>query len=161
MLRIATLVLLTAAASTATVAVLAGPASAHVPTCQASQLVPHYAGRDGTAGTFHDEWRLQNFGATCQLRGWVSVQNFGAQGIPMPMRTHHSAGPATAIDLRTNQHASFTLSYADPGISGCTPEHPSDMTIRLPGTAGEVLAEGRGASACSGRVDISPMVRGG
>jgi hypothetical protein len=160
MLRSVAIAVLAATAGTVALTVAAGPASAHVPSCQASQLMPSYAGRDGTAGTFHDEWRLVNVGATCQLHGWVSVQNFGQQGIPMPMREHDAGGPAGLVDIRNGQHASFSLSYADPGISGCTPEHPSNMTIRLPGSAGEVLAS-RGAAACSGRVAISPMVRGG
>jgi hypothetical protein len=151
---------LTVAAGAFTVAIAAGPANASVPACQASQLEPHYAGRDGTAGTFHDSWHVLNLLGTCQLSGWVSVQNFTPQGNPMPMRLHQVGGPAHAVDIRNGQHATFTISFTDPGVTGCTPEHPINMTIALPGNHGELLA-GRGEAACSGSLRITPFTRGG
>lgn len=137
------------------------PAGATTPSCSPTQLRPHYEGFQGTAGTFHDIWQLINVGATCQVKGHMSLRNYGSDGRPLASATTFTGTAATVI-LATNQHASWSFSYTDPGVLNCTPEAATNMTVFVPGASvSEPLLAGRGEKACGGRVQATPLVFGG
>ena len=142
---------------------LVGPAAASTstPLCSSAQLVPHYKGMLGAAGTFYDQWQLTNVGARCHTQGWVGGLNFGADGRPLPTTLNRTAGPSHPIVLAHGQHASWTFGYASPANLGCTPEKPVAMIITPPDNYSPVLAP-RGEPACHGHIDYeSPLVLGG
>jgi len=161
MIIVKSLPLLAAAGIAATLLVGPAAASSSTPLCSSAQLVPHYAGSQGAAGTFYDHWQLTNVGASCHTQGWVGGLNFGADGRPLPTTVHRTAGPSTAIVLAHGQHASWSFGYADPGVLGCTPEAPVAMILTPPDNVSPVLAS-RGEPACDGDlVYESPLVLGG
>jgi hypothetical protein len=119
-----------------------------------------FAGRDGTAGTLHDKWRLFNVGSSsCGVGGFPIVHNYRSDGRPLPTSTTHS-GSASSVTLNPGQHASFVLSFPDPGIVGCTPQPAARMTIQT--AADELpLITSRGERSCHGHLDETPLVHGG
>jgi hypothetical protein len=142
--------------------VVAGGASsaALVADCQARNLRPVFAGTDGTAGTLHDKWRLFNVGSTtCRVSGFPVVHNYRRDGRPLPTSTTHS-GTSSPVTLTPGQHASFFLSYPEPGNIGCTPAPAARMTIQTVTTQLPLIA-GRGEKSCHGRLDETALVHGG
>jgi hypothetical protein len=129
-------------------------------TCHSRVLRPVFAGTDGTAGTLHDHWELVNVGtATCSVSGFPTVHNYRADGRPLPTSTTHSGSPTT-VTLHPGEHASFFLSYPEPGNVGCTPQPAARMTIQ-PGTTELPLITNRGEKSCHGHLDETPLVHGG
>lgn len=134
--------------------------AALVTTCQPALLRPAFAGTDGAAGTLHDKWRLRNVGThTCTVQGFPAVQNYRADGRPLRTSARHSGTPSPAL-LTPGQHASFFLSYPEPGNLGCTGEPAARMTIRVPNTTVPLIAR-RGERACHGHLQETPLVHGG
>jgi hypothetical protein len=137
--------------------VTAAAAGASTPACQASQLVPHYDGMDGAAGTFYDHWHFTNVGSTCTTIGFVGAENYGSDGRPL-VTTVARAGKKAEVLVGHNQKVSWYFSYTDPGVLGCTPEAAANMIVTPPNNTTPVLA-GRGEKACNGAVTASPLVR--
>lgn len=138
-------------------------AQAHsvTPLCQASQLVPHFEGSEGAAGTFYDTWQLINVGGRCHTQGWVGASNFGPDGRPLPTSLHRVRAPSHAVVLAHGQHASWTFGYPDPAVINCKPEKVVSMIITPPDNVSPVLAH-RGVPACNGKITYeSPLVFGG
>jgi hypothetical protein len=152
-----------AVASAATVGVvIASDASsaALVASCKSRNLRPVFAGRDGAAGTLHDKWRLVNVGtSTCGVSGYPTVHNYRSDGRPLPTSTSHSGSPSS-VTLDPGQHASFILSFPDPGILNCTPSPAAMMTIQTLPTELPLITS-RGERACHGELDETPLVHGG
>jgi hypothetical protein len=132
-------------------------ASATTPLCRSSQLVLSYERGEGAAGTHYDTWRLTNAGGTCRTQGWVGLQNYGSDGRPAPTVVHRVGGPAPRVVLARGHRASFVISYTNPGILGCRPEHPAAMIVTPPDNVVPDLAAGRGEPACGGVVDARPV----
>jgi hypothetical protein len=152
-----------AAAAAVTLVVVEGPTASGatlVAICKSRFLKPVFGGTDGTAGTLHDKWRIVNKdSASCSVSGYPTVTNYRADGRPLPTAVTQT-GKFGAIVLAPGQHASFVLSYPDPGIAGCTPQHPARMTIFVTGTQLPLIAS-RGERACPGSLQESPLVHGG
>lgn len=149
------------AAGTAGV-VVAGNASsaALVATCHSRNLRPVFGGTEGTAGTLHDHWRLVNVGASpCSVAGFPGVHNYRADGRPLPTTASHSGTPSP-VTLQPGQHASFILSFPEPGNLNCTPQPAARMTIE-PVLGDPVLIARRGERSCHGQLDETPLVHGG
>jgi uncharacterized protein DUF4232 len=139
-----------------TAALASEPAGASTPVCSASQLVPHYDGVDGTAGTLYDNWHFTNVGGSCQTIGYVGAQNFGADGRPL-VTTVTRVGVKAAIVVGHDQKAGWSFSYTDPGVLGCSAEAATNMIVTPPNNTLPVLA-GRGEKACNGAIKASPLV---
>lgn len=154
---------ITATAAAATVGfVVIGDASsaALVAACQSRNLRPVFAGRDGAAGTLHDHWRLVNVGtSSCGVGGFPKVHNYRADGRPLPTSTTHS-GTAASVTLGPGQHASFILSFPEPGNLGCTAQPAAQMTIQTATDQLPLLTD-RGERSCHGHLDETPLVHGG
>jgi hypothetical protein len=154
-------VLACAAAATAAVAAIgiaiaqAGSA-ASPPRCAAVNLRPVYHVMGCGGGGCENQVVLRNMGArTCQLSGFPAVQNYRADGRPLPTTVTHKGTPHTVI-LFPGQRAVFKLSFADPGVAGCRVQ-PAEMTVRVPNTTWPVIADG-GAPACKGALTETPLV---
>jgi Protein of unknown function (DUF4232) len=131
--------------------------AATTPLCLSSQLVVSHERTEGAAGTFYDTWRLTNTGATCRTQGWVGLQNYGSDGRPLRTVVHRVNGPAPKIVLGHGHRASFVMSYTDPGVLDCRPEHPTAMIVTPPDNSVPDVVVGRGEPACGGVVDARPM----
>jgi hypothetical protein len=153
---ISTVGLLTAGAVGVADAAPSAPA-ATTPLCLSSQLVVSHERTEGAAGTFYDTWRLTNAGATCRTQGWVGMQNYGSDGRPLRTVVHRLAGPAPRVVLGHGHRASFVISYTDPGVLNCRPEHPTAMIVTPPDNTVPDLVVGRGEPACGGVVDARPV----
>ena len=128
--------------------------------CKSRLLKPVFGGTDGTAGTIHDKWRIVNKDTVgCSVSGFPTVTNYRTDGRPLLTPVTHN-GKAGNVILEPGQHASFVLSYPDPGVAGCTPQHPARMTILVPPTSLPLIAS-RGERACLGTLQESPLVHGG
>ncbi len=149
-------VALTSGIGVATAAVASEPAGASTPVCQASQLVPHYDGMEGAAGTFYDNWHFTNVGSTCETIGFVGAQNYGSDGRPLAT-TVTRAGTKAEVFVAHNHKLSWHFSYTDPGVANCTPEAATNMIVTPPNNTTPVLA-GRGEKACNGAITASPLV---
>jgi len=153
----------TAVASAATLVAIEAPTASGaklVSVCKSRLLKPVFAGTDGAAGTLHDKWRVVNKDSTaCAVGGFPTVTNYRTDGRPLPTAITET-GKGGSVLLTPGQHASFVLSYPDPGIAGCTPQHPARMTIFVPGTQLPLIGS-RGVRACPGTVQESPLVHGG
>jgi hypothetical protein len=148
---------LAAAGTVTAVVVLPSAAQATTPTCYAASLVPSYDHSEGTLGHLYDVWRLTNVsGHTCTLSGYPAVENYQADGRPLTTTTAHQ-GTAAAVTLAAGAAATFTLGYVDPGVLGCTPQHPAHMTIQPPVSTHPVLVSG-GEPACGGQLVEYPLV---
>jgi hypothetical protein len=64
------------------------------------------------------------------------------------------------VTLTPGAHASFLLGYVQPGISGCTPQPATQLSIRTPG-ASNPLFVGRGEPSCYGQLEERALVAGG
>lgn len=151
----------TAAAAAVSIVVVGDASSAAlVAQCTSRNLRPVFEGRDGAAGTLHDHWRLVNVGtATCGLSGFPIVHNYRADGRPLRTTTTH-AGSASTVTLTPGQHASFILSFPEPGNLGCTPQPAARMTIQT--AANQLpLITARGEQSCHGQLTETPLVHGG
>jgi hypothetical protein len=157
-------VLAAAAAAGIGVAVVVAPASAGpltptvTPTCQASQLRPHFNGQQGAAGTHFDLWRITNVGATCQTIGFVGALNFGADGRPLPTTVNWIGAKHTVV-LGHNKSAHWRFYFTNPQILGCVPEAAANMIVTPPGNTSPVLA-GRGERSCHGVFKASALELG-
>jgi hypothetical protein len=153
----------TALASAVVLGALAGTAASGatlVANCQSRNLKPVYGGTDGAAGTLHDRWRIVNTGGgSCGVGGFPTVVNYRADGRPF-VTSVTQTGTFGPVILSAGQHASFVLSYPQPGNVGCTPQHAVRMTIQVPNTAQPLIAS-RGERACAGTLQESPLVHGG
>jgi hypothetical protein len=154
---------ITAVAAATTVGIVVASESSSAGTligCQSRNLRPVFGGTDGTAGTLHDKWRLVNMGsATCTLTGFPIVHNYRFDGRPLPTSTTQQ-GKGGIVTLTAGQHASFTLSYPQPGNIGCTPEHAVRLTIQTD-VAQLPLITDRGERSCHGQLTETPLVHGG
>lgn len=154
---------LTAAATAATVGiVVASDASsaALVAPCKSRNLRPVFGGTDGTAGTLHDKWKLVNVAATsCGVSGFPIVRNYRSDGRPLPTPTTHF-GSSSPVTLAPGQHASFFLSYPQPGNVGCTPQPAARMTIQTDASQPPVITD-RGERSCRGDLQETALVHGG
>jgi Protein of unknown function (DUF4232) len=152
-------VLAAAAAAGIGVAVAAAPESAGAltptPTCQGSQLKPHFDGQQGAAGTLYDLWHVSNVGATCHTIGFVGALNFGADGRPLPTTVDWIGAKHTVV-LGHNQSAHWRFYFTNPGILGCAPEAAVNMIVTPPNTTFPVLA-GRGERSCHGVFNASAL----
>ena len=128
--------------------------------CKSRNLKPVFGGRDGTAGTIHDVWRLKNVGtSTCTVSGFPTVTNYRADGRPLPTSVTQN-GKFSQVFLDPGEHASFVLSFPDPGVVGCTVQPAARMTILVPNTTLPLITS-RGERACPGTLEESPLVHGG
>jgi Protein of unknown function (DUF4232) len=149
-----------AAAAFAVVMGTEASSAALVATCHSRNLRPVFGGREGTAGTLHDHWRLVNVGTSqCSVTGFPTVHNYRADGRPLPTSVTQSGTPGP-VTLQPGQHASFILSYPEPGNLGCTPQPAARMTIQ-PSISELVLITNRGERSCHGQLDETPLVHGG
>jgi hypothetical protein len=129
------------------------------PVCAASQLRPSFGTSTGAMGTLQDTWRVTNVGGhACHFSGYPAVVNYRSDGRPLPMHIGRMGTPQTVV-LAPGRHASFDLRFGDPGILGCTAEHPARMTIRTPGARLPVIVS-RGLASCHGRAGESPLRHG-
>jgi hypothetical protein len=153
----------TAVAAATTLVVIEGPTASGatlVSVCKSRLLKPVFGGTDGAAGTLHDKWRVVNKDvASCSVSGFPTVTNYRADGRPLPTAVTQT-GKFGVVVLAPGQHASFVLSYPDPGIAGCTPQPAARMTIFVTGTQLPLIAS-RGERACPGTLQESPLVHGG
>jgi hypothetical protein len=134
--------------------------AALVAPCHSRVLRPAFGGTEGTAGTLHDHWRLKNVSTgTCSVTGFPTVHNYRADGRPLPTTVSQSGTPGV-VTLHPGQHASFILSYPEPGNVGCTPEPAARMTIQ-PAVSELVLITNRGERSCHGQLSETPLVHGG
>jgi hypothetical protein len=131
-----------------------------VAACRSRNLRPVFEGRDGAAGTLHDHWRLVNVGsASCGVGGFPIVHNYRADGRPLPTSTTHS-GSASSVTLAPGQHASFILSFPEPGNLGCTAQPAARMTIQTAANQLPLITD-RGERSCHGHLNETPLVHGG
>jgi hypothetical protein len=153
----------TAVASAATLIAIEMPTASGaklVGVCKSRMLKPVFGGTDGTAGTLHDKWRIVNKDSVaCSVSGFPTVTNYRLDGRPLLTPVTQS-GKAGTVILESGQHASFVLSFPDPGVAGCTPQHPARMTILVPSTPLPLITS-RGERACAGSLQESPLVHGG
>lgn len=153
----------TAVASAATVGIVVASnasSAALVASCKARYLRPVFAGSQGAAGSVYDKWRLFNVGSsTCGVGGFPVVHNYRSDGRPLPTSTTQS-GSGGSVILNPGQHASFILSFPNPGIAGCTAQPAARMTIQT--ALSELpLITGRGEKSCHGDLNETPLVHGG
>lgn len=133
--------------------------AASPPRCTAGQLRPIFNVVGGGGGHLQDAWLLRNMGASrCQLSGFPEVHNYRADGRSLPTTVTHTGTPQAVI-LLPGQRASFTLMFADPSVTGCTPEPAEMMTIRVPNTGLPVIGD-HGVKACKGALTETPLVHG-
>ena len=153
----------TAVAVAATIGVVVASeasSAALVANCKSRNLRPVFGGRDGTAGTLHDKWRLFNVGTSpCGVTGFPTVHNYRADGRPLPTSTTQS-GTASLVTLAPGQHASFILSFPEPGNLNCTAQPAARLTIQTLPTELPLITS-RGERSCHGQLDETPLVHGG
>ena len=134
--------------------------AAIVAPCHSHQLRPVFGFREGTAGALHDHWRLFNVSTSpCAVSGFPVVHNYRADGRPLPTSVS-SSGTPTVVTLQPGQHASFILSYPEPGNLNCTGEPAARMTVQTAPTE-LVLITNRGERSCHGQLSETPLVHGG